>query len=121
MASPPRLLLASRNPGKLRELRALLAGLPVAVIGPEDAPALSAVDETGTTFRENALLKARACAAAAGCWALADDSGLEVDALGGAPGVRSARYAGDGATDAENTITGIAAVAGRCLSARQTS
>lgn len=98
----PRLLLASRNPGKLRELRALLADLTIRVLGPDQVEALPEVEESGVTFRANAELKARACAAAAGCWALADDSGLEVDALDGAPGARSARFAGDDATDAEN-------------------
>ena len=66
-----------------------------------DHPEVPEVEETGSTFLENALLKARAVAAATGCLALADDSGLEVDALNGAPGVRSARFAGPGADDAE--------------------
>jgi XTP/dITP diphosphohydrolase len=100
----PRLLLATANPGKLRELRAILAGVPVELVGPADAghgPPPEVV-ETGTTFRENALLKAHAYADWAGLAAVADDSGLEVDALGGAPGVRSARYAGQGASDRDN-------------------
>jgi XTP/dITP diphosphohydrolase len=100
----PRLLLATANPGKLRELRAILDGVPVELVGLADAGLgpPPEVAETGATFRENALLKARAYAGWAGCAAVADDSGLEVDALGGAPGVRSARYAGEGASDRDN-------------------
>jgi XTP/dITP diphosphohydrolase len=100
----PRLLLASGNPGKLRELRAILEGLPVELVGLAEAGAGEppAVAETGATFLDNALLKARAYAAWSGLAAVADDSGLEVDALGGAPGVRSARYAGQGASDRAN-------------------
>ena len=104
----PRLLLASSNPGKLRELRAILHDLPVELVGLDEAAARGGaggppeVAETGATFLENALLKARAYAAWSGLAALADDSGLEVDALGGAPGVRSARYAGEGAGDQAN-------------------
>jgi XTP/dITP diphosphohydrolase len=102
--SPPRLLLASGNPGKLRELRAILRGLPVELVGLADAGAGEPpeVPETGATFLDNALQKARAYAAWSGLAAVADDSGLEVDALGGAPGVRSARYAGAGADDQAN-------------------
>jgi XTP/dITP diphosphohydrolase len=100
----PRLLLASGNPGKLRELRAILEGLPVELVGLAEAGAGEPpeVAETGATFLDNALLKARAYAAWSGLAAVADDSGLEVDALGGAPGVRSARYAGEGAGDRAN-------------------
>jgi XTP/dITP diphosphohydrolase len=102
--APPRLLLATRNPGKLRELRSILAGVPVELVGLDDAGAGEppGVEETGATFLENALLKARAYAAWSGMAAVADDSGLEVDALGGGPGVRSARYAGEGAGDQAN-------------------
>ncbi|MCI0342474.1 MAG: RdgB/HAM1 family non-canonical purine NTP pyrophosphatase [Planctomycetales bacterium] len=96
---PRRLALATRNAGKIAEIRALLAGLPVKIVAPERLPE---VVEDADTFRGNAEKKARAAAAALGIPALADDSGLEVDALGGAPGVRSARYAGPGATDAAN-------------------
>ncbi len=101
---PPRLLLATRNPGKLRELRSILAGVPVQLVGLDDVGVGEPpeVAETGATFLENARLKARAYAAWSGMAAVADDSGLEVDALGGAPGVRSARYAGEGATDQAN-------------------
>jgi XTP/dITP diphosphohydrolase len=100
----PRLLLASANQGKLRELRTILDGLPVELVGLAEAGLGDPpeVEETGDTFLENALLKARAYAAWSGLAAVADDSGLEVDALGGAPGVRSARYAGQGAGDRAN-------------------
>jgi XTP/dITP diphosphohydrolase len=97
------LVLASSNEGKLRELRALLADLPVQVLGVREVlgEALD-VPETGLTFEENAILKARATCQATRLVALADDSGLEVAALGGRPGVRSARFAHARATDAEN-------------------
>jgi XTP/dITP diphosphohydrolase len=100
----PRLLLATTNRGKLRELRAILAGVPVELVGLEDAGPgpPPEVEETGATFLENARIKARAYAAWSGLAAVADDSGLEVDALGGAPGVHSARYAGPGADDRAN-------------------
>ena len=96
-----RLVLASGNAGKLAELQALLADtgaelLPQSALGVED------IEETGLTFIENALLKARNAARVTGLPALADDSGLCVDALGGAPGLYSARYAGPGATDWDN-------------------
>ena len=84
------LVIASGNAGKVREFAALLAELPL-VVRPQ--PEGLEVEETGATFAENARLKAEAVARATGCWALADDSGLAVDALGGAPGVLSARYA----------------------------
>ncbi|MBS0579367.1 MAG: RdgB/HAM1 family non-canonical purine NTP pyrophosphatase [Proteobacteria bacterium] len=96
-----RVVLASGNAGKLRELAALLTPLGLELLT-QGALGIPLPEETGSTFRENALLKARHAAQAAGLPALADDSGLEVDALGGAPGVRSARYAGPGATDAQN-------------------
>ena len=110
----PRLLLASANRGKLRELRAILDGLPVELVGLDDAGTGEPpeVEETGETFLENALLKARAYAAWSGLAAVADDSGLEVDALGGAPGVRSARYAGQGASDQANLDKLLAELAG---------
>jgi XTP/dITP diphosphohydrolase len=96
-----RLVIASGNPGKLREFRELLAGLPFDVVAQADL-GIAAPPETGTSFLENALLKARHAAGAARAAAIADDSGLEVDALGGAPGIYSARYAGLGADDAAN-------------------
>jgi XTP/dITP diphosphohydrolase len=87
------LLFGSTNPGKIRELRRLVAGLPIRVIAPEDlGRELPEVEEDGATFDENAAKKAAAFARATGLHALADDSGLCVDALGGAPGVRSARW-----------------------------
>ena len=95
------LVLASHNPGKLGELRALLADLPLRLRGAGEF-GLDEPEETASTFVENALIKARHAARATGLAALADDSGIVVDALGGAPGVRSARYAGPGATDADN-------------------
>lgn len=95
-----KLLIGTHNPGKLREYRQLLAGLPITVLSPEDIglQALN-VAETGTTFAENAEIKAMAYAEVGKCHALADDSGLEVDALGSAPGVYSARYGGEGLDD----------------------
>ncbi|HEY9281990.1 MAG TPA: RdgB/HAM1 family non-canonical purine NTP pyrophosphatase [Pyrinomonadaceae bacterium] len=95
------LLVATKNPGKVRELTELLAGLPLRLRNLSDFPAAPEVDETGATFEENARLKAVGYGAHACLLTLADDSGLEVAALGGAPGVRSARYAGDSATDAD--------------------
>ena len=97
--SRPLLVLATLNPGKGRELRALLGDIPFEVRTlAELGGALP--EETEDSYRGNALLKARAAARVARAWALADDSGLEVDALGGAPGVRSARYGGPGLDDA---------------------
>jgi len=98
---PPRLVLATGNAGKLREMRAILAPWQVDV-RPQSEFTGGAADETGLSFVENAILKARFAAGAAGLPAIADDSGLEVDALDGAPGIRSARYAGPGADDASN-------------------
>lgn len=87
------LLFASTNPGKLKELRRLVAGLPIRVVSPDELPrALPEVEEDGATFQANAEKKASTYARLAGMAALADDSGLSVDALGGAPGVRSARW-----------------------------
>ena len=110
----PRLLLASANRGKLRELRTILGGLGVELVGLAEAGLGEPpeVEETGDTFLENALLKGRAYAAWSGLAAVADDSGLEVDALGGAPGVRSARYAGPGASDQANLDKLLTALAG---------
>ncbi|MCM8750049.1 RdgB/HAM1 family non-canonical purine NTP pyrophosphatase [Thermomicrobiaceae bacterium CFH 74404] len=95
-----RIVLASSNPGKLRELQSLLPP-EVEVVSAAEA-GVTLPPETGSTFAENALLKARAAAQQSGLIAIADDSGLEVDALGGEPGVRSARYAGPRASDAAN-------------------
>lgn len=95
------IVLASGNTGKARELAALLAGLGWEII-PQTAFAVPEAEETGLTFVENALLKARNAAQRTGMPALADDSGLVVDALGGRPGIHSARYAGPGADDRAN-------------------
>ncbi len=118
--APRRLIIATRNPGKLREFRDLLRGLPFepSSLADWDLPSPA---ETGTTFLANAMLKARhaaAAAAAAGgaepqAAAIADDSGLEVDALGGVPGIYSARYAGAGADDAANNAKLVRALDGK--------
>ena len=108
-----RFVLASGNAGKLEEINRVLIGGDIKVF-PQSDFGVTAVDETGLTFVENAILKAREAARASGLPAIADDSGLEVDALGGAPGVRSARYAGEAADDATNNrllldrLTGVA-------------
>ena len=96
-----RIVLASGNRGKVREFNQLFAGLGIEVV-PQTEYGVPEIEETGLTFVENAILKARNAAAHTGLPAVADDSGLEVDALQGAPGIYSARYAGVGATDAEN-------------------
>jgi XTP/dITP diphosphohydrolase len=117
MRSPPvpsaagaEVVLASGNAGKVRELQALLG--PEWRVRPQSEFGVPPVDETGDTFLANALLKARHAARFTGLPALADDSGLEVDALNGAPGVRSARYAGPGADDVANNTKLLAALAG---------
>ena len=92
-------VLATHNPGKLREMSAILAELGVEVVSPKDLGITVDVEETGTTFAENALLKAKAICKEANLPAIADDSGLCVDALNGAPGVYSARYGGEGLDD----------------------
>jgi len=96
-----KLLVATHNPGKIREYQALLADLPLEVTWLDAEGIVFDVEETGSTFAENALLKAHAYAAATGLWTWADDSGLEIDALAGRPGVFSARYAGPNASDAD--------------------
>lgn len=98
-----KLVLATRNEAKLVELRRILAPLvPAQVLGLGDVPAYEEVPETGATFAENALIKAREAVARTGLPAVADDSGLAVDALNGMPGVLSARWSGRGHTDASN-------------------
>lgn len=92
-------VLATHNPGKLREMSAILGELGVEVVSPANVGIAVDVEETGTTFAENAMLKAKAICAAAGLPAIADDSGLCVDALNGGPGVYSARYGGEGLDD----------------------
>jgi XTP/dITP diphosphohydrolase len=96
-----KLLLATNNRGKAREYKNLLRGIPFEIVTPAELGIDVEVDETGGSFEENARLKAMALAEASGLLTLADDSGLEVDALGGEPGVLSARYAGEGAADSE--------------------
>ena len=119
------LVIATANPGKLREFQALLAGLPFVPIA-QGALGIATPEETGTTFAENALLKARHAAAASGAAAIADDSGLEVDALGGAPGIYSARYArardaavDTAAVDTANNAKLVAALEGVPFEARR--
>lgn len=94
-----KLLIATNNPGKVREYEELLAHLPIEITFPAQEGVVLDVEESGLTFEENACLKAQAYAQASGLLTLADDSGLEVDALRGAPGVHSARYAGPDADD----------------------
>jgi XTP/dITP diphosphohydrolase len=107
------LVVATRNRGKLTELRAMLEDMPVRVLAIDDATKKAfEVVEDGATFSANALKKARACAQITACLTLADDSGLEVDILGGSPGVRSARFAHERATDAENNAALLAALDG---------
>jgi XTP/dITP diphosphohydrolase len=101
--APPRLLVATRSRHKLRELRELLDLDPATeVVSPDDVGVDGEPDETGTTFETNARIKARYYAARSGLPTLADDSGLEVEALGGGPGVYTRRYAGPAATDDDN-------------------
>ncbi|CAN98146.1 MULTISPECIES: RdgB/HAM1 family non-canonical purine NTP pyrophosphatase [Sorangium] len=109
---PLRLLAATSNRGKLVELRSLLSDLPIEVLSlAEVLPGAPPVVEDGATFLDNALLKVRAGALRSAMVTLAEDSGLEVDALDGRPGVRSARFAREGATDAENNEALLAALA----------
>ncbi len=103
MSKPHALVIATKNRGKLAELRALLADLDLEVHAMDDVVRRDLnIIEDGETFADNAIKKARIVAAATTMLTVADDSGLEVDVLGGSPGVRSARYAGERATDAEN-------------------
>lgn len=97
-----KVVLATRNRGKAFEIGRILEGSGVSIISLWEYPEVALPPETGKTMKENALLKARAVAKATGLPALADDSGLEVDCLDGAPGVYSARYSGERATDEEN-------------------
>jgi len=107
-----KLVVATKNAGKLREIVRLLAGASVDVVPAAEIGAPEVVED-GDTFEANARKKAEEIARFAGLAALADDSGLEVDALGGAPGVRSARFAGERATDAENNALLVARLAGK--------
>ncbi|MGZ5306145.1 MAG: RdgB/HAM1 family non-canonical purine NTP pyrophosphatase [Actinomycetota bacterium] len=113
MSLPPRIAIASRNDHKLLEIGRLCAGWAVTWLTIHDPGGpWPDVQETGDTYLENALIKARAVAAALGEPAIADDSGIEVDALGGKPGPRSARFAGEDATDQQNLRALVQAVAG---------
>jgi len=115
-----RIVLASNNKGKVREIAQLLADKNLEVV-PQSEFNIPDADETGLSFVENAILKARHAARLSGLPAIADDSGLEVDALNGAPGIYSARYAGNGATDAENNqkmLTALADTADEARTAR---
>ena len=98
---PADLLLASQNPGKLAEMKTLIVGLPFRVLGPHDVGITEAPEETGTTFLENAILKARHYAGRSGLLTVADDSGLSVDALDGGPGLFSSRFGGEDASDGD--------------------
>src|SRR5690349_9315887 len=89
-----RMLLATTNPGKIREIRGILAGIPIELVSLDQFPGITEPEETGTTFAENARLKARYCHERTGLPAVADDSGIEIDALDKAPGVHSARWHG---------------------------
>jgi XTP/dITP diphosphohydrolase len=106
------LLLASQNPGKLNEMRVLVEGLAFHVVGPRDVGLDRAPEEPGETFLENARIKARYYAAKSGLLAVADDSGLSVDALGGAPGLYSSRFGGEGATDLDRDLLLLEKLAG---------
>ena len=96
-----RLLLATNNPGKIREFQIILGDIPYELVAPSDLGLRLEIEESGNTYRENAAIKASAYCRAARVLTLADDSGLEVDALGGEPGIRSSRYAGPSAADRE--------------------
>jgi XTP/dITP diphosphohydrolase len=112
MSAGSTIVLATGNPGKIAELRALIAPLALEVVAQTDLDVPEA-EETGLTFVENAILKARNAARHTGLPAIADDSGLEVDALEGRPGVRSARYAGAGAADRDHVDKLLAELGGR--------
>ncbi|MCI9332052.1 MAG: XTP/dITP diphosphatase [Oscillibacter sp.] len=99
-----RFVLATHNPGKLAEMKAILSNLGVEVLSPGEAGVEVDVEETGATFCENAMLKAKAVCAASGLPAIADDSGLCVNALNGGPGVYSARYGGEGLDDRKRCL-----------------
>jgi XTP/dITP diphosphohydrolase len=106
------LLLASQNPGKLNEMRLLVEGLALHVVGPRDLGINDSPDETGHTFLENATLKARHYAQLSGLLTVADDSGLSVDALDGAPGLYSSRFGGEGASDFDRNLLLLARLEG---------
>ena len=111
MSALRQLLIATSNKGKLVEIQKVLSDIPISLFDLGNFPAIELMAETGSTYVENASLKAIGYAAQTGLLTLADDSGLEVDALGGAPGVRSARYTGESASDAERIDSLLAALA----------
>ena len=111
MTERPRLIVATGNQGKMREIGEILRAPGIELVR-DDRLDMDSVEETGATFVENALLKARYAAQISGVAALADDSGLEVDALHGAPGIYSARYAGAGASDEDNVVKLLGALDG---------
>lgn len=120
----PTLILASRNAKKIGELRDLLAGEDIDVGGLDRVPAVAEIEETGSTFAENAAIKATTVATAGSCWAIGEDSGLCVDALDGRPGLYSARYAGEhgnGAANNSKLVTELADVPGERRTARYRS
>lgn len=117
-SGPVKVVLATGNAGKVREFAEMLAPLELQFVA-QGALGIESVEETGQTFADNALLKARHAAARSGMPAMADDSGLEVDALGGAPGVYSARYAGPAADDAANIAKLLTALEGVAPAARR--
>jgi XTP/dITP diphosphohydrolase len=110
--APRRIVLATNNPGKVREFRRLIAPAGWEVVTPRELGIAFEVEEDGASYAENAIKKAQACADAAGGLALADDSGIEVDALGGAPGMYSARFGGPGLDDAGRTALLLERLAG---------
>lgn len=116
-ALPETLVMASGNTGKIRELTRLLRGLGTDIVAQSEL-GVEEADETGSSFVENALIKARHAATTTGLPAIADDSGLVVDALGGAPGIYSARYSGAGATDEQNIDKLLTALRGTESAAR---
>lgn len=111
MEMPTRIVIATSNPGKVRELAGLLNPLPIEIVDLSGFPVVAPPEETGTTFEENARIKAAEYARHLGEWVIADDSGLEIDALNGEPGVHSARFAGVGTSYAEKMKTVLAELA----------
>lgn len=107
-----KLYIASKNKGKVKEIQYVLKNSGIEVLSLTDAPEIPDIHETGSTFEENAFIKAKAVYDILNAPVLADDSGLEVDCLGGAPGVYSARYAGEDATDEDNCIKLLSALKG---------
>lgn len=99
-----KIVLATGNQGKIKELKAILSDLDVDVLSLQDFPEIEEIIEDGLTFKDNAVKKAKAVTEAVGLIAVADDSGLEVDCLAGAPGIYSARFAGEGKSDLENNL-----------------